>query len=296
MTYAPQTLKDLMALWQAFGGVNLGIVGDVAHQQKGTSYHLGADDLQAGAYSATLARDRAGLTNAASAVDLGKLGTYKGLQEFSVWLVAELQKADLRYPPHRDVREVIYSPDGQVVRRWNALYPDRIFEGGTGTGHGDDSHLTHTHISFYRDSEFRDKRPLFLTYWEKDMPQLVAFERRTYVTAKANAELFDAWPMTRRPNAPERPGTPTTLSSSRRLVHSANVAGERIAAVQYEPASPDTNASSPVMYVTWDQLEAGPDGDPRWEFEAPIDCGAQVAAAVLEAEARVKASAKVVFV
>jgi hypothetical protein len=146
--------------------VNLGIVGDTRHIIKGTSYHLGKDYLAAGAYSATLPRDRAGLSNAASAMDLGKLGgSLTGLQKFSVWLVAAVRADPQAY---RDIREVIYSPDGQVVRRWdNELKALRV--GGDGTGQGDNTHLYHTHISFYRDSEYRPKVALFSAYFEDDI-------------------------------------------------------------------------------------------------------------------------------
>jgi hypothetical protein len=167
VTFAPQMLKDLATYWSYHGGVNLGIVGDTAHLTKGTSYHLGADDLIAGAYSATLPRDKAGLSNAASAIDLGKLnGTLRGLQDFSVWLVAATRSEPTKY---RDVREIIYSPDGKVVKRWdNNLMALR--DGGDGTGQGDNSHLTHTHISWFRDSEARDKRSLFSPFFDTTPP------------------------------------------------------------------------------------------------------------------------------
>lgn len=162
MTFAPPTLTALMSLWTSHGGVNLGIVGDTSHIARGTSYHLGKDNLIAGAYSAKLPRDVAGLSNAASAVDFGKVNaSLTGLQKFSVWLVAATRANPTKY---RDIREIIFSPDGKVVRRWdNELHALRI--GGDGTGQGDNTHLWHTHISFYRDSEFRDKRPMLAPYW-----------------------------------------------------------------------------------------------------------------------------------
>ena len=163
MTYAPQTLKDLAAYWTAQGGVNLGIVGDADHVAKGVSYHLGKDLLQAGAYSARRPRDIAGLTNAASAIDLGRLdGSYAQLRAFSDWLARRCVKSD---SGTFDVVEVIYSPDGKRVLGFkdgvDFLIPD----------YGDLSHLTHTHISFFRDSEFRDKVALFAPYFEEaDVP------------------------------------------------------------------------------------------------------------------------------
>jgi hypothetical protein len=160
VTFAPQSLKDLAAFWIAQGGVNLGIVGDTDHLTKGVSYHLGKDQLRADAYSAQTPRDKAGLTNAASAIDLGRLdGSLTQLREFSDWLARLCVK---NVPGTLDVREVIYSPDGKRVLGFkdgiDFLIPN----------YGDLSHLTHTHISYYRDSEFRDKRPLFEPYFVED--------------------------------------------------------------------------------------------------------------------------------
>ena len=167
MTYAPKSITDVMKVWTTNGGVNLGIVGDTAHAATGTSYHLGKDQLSAGAYSAVLARDRAGLSNAASAMDLGRLdGTLANLQKFSKWLVARTRAGAAET---RDIREIIYSPDGVAIKRWdnNAKV---LYTGGDGTGQGDNSHRTHTHISFFRDSEYRDKTGLFLPYFTVVIP------------------------------------------------------------------------------------------------------------------------------
>ena len=149
MTYAPGPLVALGRYLVAHGAVNLGVVGDTAHQAKGVSYHLGADKLAVTAYSTRLPRDKAGLSNAASAIDIGRVGgSLAGLRDLSKWLVAECQRGACP-----DIREVIFSPDGKTVWRWdsvgNALR--------TGAGQGDKSHLTHTHVSFYRDSERRAK-------------------------------------------------------------------------------------------------------------------------------------------
>src|SRR3989337_3473133 len=82
--YNPASLRALGAFWTGQGGVNLGVVGDTAHAAKGYSYHLGADQLAATAYSTKTARDRAGLSNAASAIDLGRLGgTLPDLPQFT---------------------------------------------------------------------------------------------------------------------------------------------------------------------------------------------------------------------
>ena len=163
MTYAPATLTALASYWTAQGGVNLGVVGDTAHQAKGTSYHLGRDQLAPGAYSAQTARDVAGLSNAASAIDLGRLdGTLANLQHFSRWLVRQCQA---NATGTRDIREIIYSPDGTIVLRYDR---ERGYDSAPRPGEASDTHRTHTHISAYRDSEYRDKRPIFRPYFEDD--------------------------------------------------------------------------------------------------------------------------------
>ena len=162
MTTNPQTLRDLGAYWVSQGGVNLGVVGNAAHT---SGYHLGKDRIFSTGglgwsdYSVKLARDKAGLTNAASAIDLGKLnGSLANLRTFSRDLVARcMTNAATR----RDVREIIYSPDGVKVQRYSGI--DNLIH--TGPGNGDSSHTGHTHISWLRDSEGRDKRPVFAPYF-----------------------------------------------------------------------------------------------------------------------------------
>lgn len=160
MTYAPPTLRYLEAYWIAQRGVASGIVGNAAHVAKGTSYHLGRSQLKPGAYSAALPRDVAGLTEAASAIDLGALdGSLVNLQAFSVWLVGQCQA---HAPGSADIREIIYTPDGNLpIHRWSD--PDQQVY--TGPGNGDNSHLWHTHVSYYRDSEASDKIGLFAPYF-----------------------------------------------------------------------------------------------------------------------------------
>lgn len=176
MTFAPDTIKELAAYWVAQGGVNSGIVGDLAHQGR-ASYHNGQDVIEkygrttATDYTIRNERDREPyLTNASAGLDLGKLdGSLADLQKFSRWLVTRCQADATGY---RDIRDVIYSPDGNVVMRWDN-YAKALYHGGDGTGQGDDSHLWHTHISFPRDSEMRAKVALFQPYFEGvDMPGL----------------------------------------------------------------------------------------------------------------------------
>ena len=168
MTFAPPTLRDLAAYWVARGGVNLGIVGDTAHATTGVSYHLGRDQLDPTAYSRRTPRDAAGLSLAASAIDLGRLdGSYDRLRAFSRWLVS---RARDNAPGTSDMREIIYTPDGRTVLRWDR---ERGANSAPRTGEASDSHLFHTHISWYRDAEGRDHRTAFVPYWsEDDMAQL----------------------------------------------------------------------------------------------------------------------------
>jgi hypothetical protein len=181
MSKEPKRLTELRNFWTSHGGVFLGVVGNEKHC---SGYHLGKDrifsdcackpkgpcvkGLGADDLSIKHPRDRDFLTNAASAIDLGALnGNLKNLRVFSRWLVARCM-AD---PAVRhDVREVIYTVDGKVVQRYDAI-DNKI---RTGKGQGNDSHLTHTHISFMRDSESREKvslfRPFFEVAWGANVP------------------------------------------------------------------------------------------------------------------------------
>jgi len=126
-----------------------GIVGDASHAEGGDSYHLGKDQIRTSGHRYSVdesPRDKRGLDNYASAMDIGyfKVTTARGtydLRDYSVWLVGLCKAGD---PDTADLREVIYSPDGKVVKRW-----DR--EGRRTTG--DSSHLLHTHESEFRDAD-----------------------------------------------------------------------------------------------------------------------------------------------
>lgn len=169
MTYAPGDLlnvrgyliRTLDLVPGVARGVDLeaaevGIVGDPAHAATG-GYHEGNDDLaRVGRLSTDYskresARDRPG-TNAASALDIGYFdvtmpsGRRVTLRSMSAAIVAACERND---PRTEAIREVVWSPDGSVVRRW-----DRLGVRST----GDDSHRTHTHLSFFRDSEGRRDR------------------------------------------------------------------------------------------------------------------------------------------
>ncbi|MFD6565402.1 hypothetical protein [Micromonospora profundi] len=138
----------------------VGVVGDTAHQKQGDSYHLGKPEQRSTGYSVSESpRDKAGLSELAAGLDIGDFavtvaGKRHTLATFSAWCVAEC-KANA--PDTRDIREIIYSPDGKTVKRW-----DRLGKRSS----GDDSHRWHTHFSFFRDAikAGRDQRPLFARY------------------------------------------------------------------------------------------------------------------------------------
>ena len=162
MTYAPVSILEVRRLLKGqdmdLSDAEVGIVGGPSHVRQGTSYHLGADQLQMwkNPYSARTPRDLAGLSNAASAIDIDD--DLDELRSLSVWLVEQCRAGA---PDTLDIREVIYSPDGVNVLRWDqtrgqgsAPFPD-----------SDLSHRTHTHISWYRDSESRRKTGPFQRFF-----------------------------------------------------------------------------------------------------------------------------------
>jgi len=163
MTYAPASLKAAQVYLQGktwLPWVSLGIVGDENHVG---GYHQGEPNVPASDYSRDESpRDENGLSGAASALDIGKFSRDgKTLQGLSLWIVGQCKAGA---PDTRDIREVIYSPDGVTVKRW-----DRLGQRSS----GDSSHLQHTHISYHRDAEGRDKVSLFKRFFEgtpSDLP------------------------------------------------------------------------------------------------------------------------------
>jgi hypothetical protein len=191
MTYAPASLSALAVYWVGRGGVNLGVVGDPAHANRGVSYHLGKDQLTSTAYSRLTGRDKRGLTNGASAIDLGRLGgSYAGLRDFSIWLVDACR---VNAKGTADMREVIYSPDGKVVLRWDR---ERGYTSAPRGGEADTSHLTHTHVSWYRDAEKRDHTTAFRPYFapppeDDEMPVAVSEHLDATIGLTNGVGLYD---------------------------------------------------------------------------------------------------------
>lgn len=155
-TYAPQRLLEVRRYLKALTGLSdneLGIVGDASHHG---GYHHGWDMRRivngvTADYSWTESlRDSSHKTEAASAIDIGN---FPRLREFSLWLVNECVNGA---QDTLDIRSVIYSPDGQTVERWDRM--------GYRTS-GDSSHLTHTHVSYFRDAEDRSKVGLYQRFF-----------------------------------------------------------------------------------------------------------------------------------
>lgn len=200
MTYAPPALRDLGAYLEARGVTNLGIVGDIAHTY---GYHLGRDRIYGPGgkgdadYSVQFDRDAAGLTDAAAGIDLG--GDADALRKLTRWLWDECLA---RGAGTEDVREVIGSADGTNVFGWSSKAPNQLI-----LNYGDATHLWHTHISYFRDTELRDKRPLFGRYFDTppdtgtggDMPNITAVAAPTMGTAVITAVTATA---TRLDNTP----------------------------------------------------------------------------------------------
>lgn len=157
MTYAPQALLDLRAFMRPLTSLpdnELGITPDASHNG---GYHCGWDlrrivNGSLNDYSwQESSRDWNHKTNAARAFDVGM---FPLLRELSVWMVAECEN---NAPDTQDIREIIYSPDGLVVKRW-----DRLKRRSS----GDSSHLKHTHFGFFADAENRDKIGPFKRFFE----------------------------------------------------------------------------------------------------------------------------------
>lgn len=155
MTYAPSDSLAIRREYMALTGTpgdSVGIVPDEAHRRDG-GYHCGNDDLAAIGRLLTdyskreSERDRPG-TNGGAAIDFGlnwstAAGGRNAALAFNRKLAADFLAGD---PRLRDLREVIYTPDGRTVQR-----VDKLGKRST----GDSSHLYHTHLSFFRDSEGR---------------------------------------------------------------------------------------------------------------------------------------------
>jgi len=147
---------------------NLGIVGDTNHR---SGYHIGPDRTPPGDYSEQLTRDRNGARvypYYASAEDSGM-----GWVGSRSWLAALIVDARNRVPYTRDIREIIGSLDGKTALYWDS---QTGFRAARYTGAG---HLTHTHISFFRDSANRGHTDVLREYLEPPEPPEPPEEQET---------------------------------------------------------------------------------------------------------------------
>lgn len=171
MTFSPNSILETRPYLKQQTGLDdasLGITGDASHYG---GYHCGKDRIVSEDYSVIESlRDRNGLSLASSGQDVGSFsktlsgGRTVSLRDMSLWIVGECQKGA---PDTLDIREIIYSPDGVNVKRWDRL---KI------RSDGDSSHLYHSHFSYFRDSEFRSKLPIFKRYFEGTVPDMTPEE------------------------------------------------------------------------------------------------------------------------
>lgn len=157
MSSPPPGIVELQAYRtaQLGRGLNLGIVGDSNHK---AGYHLGPDRTPVGDYSERLARDKAGarlFPYYASAED-----SSMAWSQSRQWLAKLVTDARNGVAYTRDIREIIGSLDGQTALYWDA---QNGFQAVRYLGSG---HLTHTHISFFRDSAQRDQSDVLRMYLE----------------------------------------------------------------------------------------------------------------------------------
>jgi hypothetical protein len=167
VSVAPSKLSELQTFLKDKTGltaVSIGIVGNSKHK---SGYHLGRDRIfkhggqGENDYSVKTDRDVAGLSDAASAMDIG---SFNGFRRMSKFIVGEA-RADA--PDTRDIREIIFSPDGKKILRWDR---ERGVASKPKEGEADDSHLTHTHVSWYRDSQHDDKTGVFRRFFDGGPP------------------------------------------------------------------------------------------------------------------------------
>lgn len=164
MTFAPDDLKAIQDYLHTRTGLPWDALGIIHATPQGGGYHEGFDTLAAAdrapgpqytysdySYAESPDRDRPFVTNAGSALDCGDFSvTYNG-RTVTHRTIINLVLNEVNKPGRgrcHDLREMIYeSPEGSgVVLRWDAL-------GIRNTG--DSSHRTHTHFSFFRDSQGR---------------------------------------------------------------------------------------------------------------------------------------------
>ena len=168
MTYLPNTWLEIRRIMQRETGLPAKSLGIQHYQPDGGGYHEGNDLLAKGGrldsdYSKREStRDRPG-SDGASAIDIGWFDVIVKredgsrvrvtLDTLTLFLLHNFDAPDALW-----IREIIYSLDRKTVRR-----KDRL---GIRTS-GDVSHLTHDHVSGFRDDENTPKAPLFERFWRE---------------------------------------------------------------------------------------------------------------------------------
>jgi hypothetical protein len=268
MTYKPKVLADAMAFWVAHGGADGGIVGDAAHALRPT-YHNGWDravsrygttDMAVVAskdYTYAQKRDQV-KSDAAMGIDLSwPLANKTPLYKVGTWLVEQCKAGA---PDTDALREVIWSPDGVYVKRWDYVSKQvytSLRKNSDGsitvlkTGQGDASHFWHDHIGCFRDSEARPALlALLRRYFEEDDDMVKAFgvpEKPTlaYLKPDPAAPTKSVWLHVYSDFRDDLGNK--QLSPNRPLPYVGGWGDVRI--VAYEPTVEDTNATSTAMFV-----------------------------------------------
>lgn len=199
MSSAPIDLRRARAyICEATGlsAAAVGIVGDAGHTW---GYHLGRDRIYTippgrgdRDPSVRHARDRDGLTDDASALDIGWHGR---LPELGRYLLGIVQSGDLA---GRDICELIAErADGTHLWSWSR-------SGGlSGTPHVD-IRYHHLHVSYRRDSRERDKVELYRDFYEPE-----ATMRTIWTTGERLRTFAAGTPYYRDPEAVTPMGTIT---------------------------------------------------------------------------------------
>jgi hypothetical protein len=161
---APSTLIDLrrfLAEQFEVDRKNFGITGRVTARRP-WGFHLGKSDIYSDAgmgdrdYSVRNKRNKAGLTNASAGFDI-KVPVGK-LKKLTAYLV-EKARSDTTNPGGPSLLFEVIGPDANgAAKRWavpNGWQPEAARA----------DHEWHDHLSFWRDTEFIDKRPLFYDFF-----------------------------------------------------------------------------------------------------------------------------------
>lgn len=163
MSDAPADLRAARAYICAQSGLtarDVGIVGNAAHTW---GYHLGRDRIYTippgrgdRDPSVRHARDRAGLTDDASALDIGWHDRLPGLGRHLLAAVLDGK------PDTGDVCELIAeNADGSHLWGWSR-------SGGLSGSPRSTARYHHLHVSYRRDSRSRDKTALYRAYYEPE--------------------------------------------------------------------------------------------------------------------------------